>query len=144
MPLPVVPRASRDKGQRGELEVRTILAEHGFTVHASQRNLGGAQGDTLALGHGVVLHVETKRREQINIWAALTQTTTECAAEARPLLAFRRNHSPWYAAMPLLDLLTVVRRLRCRYCGRVTDGVDVCNECLQVAAADAFGPVKAS
>lgn len=133
-------KAERAKGARGEAEVRALLREHGFTVHASQRNLGGEQGDSLALGHGIILHVESKRRESLNVWSCLAQTEQECAPEALPLLAFRRNKSHWYGAMPLVDLLGLVRRLHCRYCGKVTAGVDVCEECFLVAAADDLRP----
>lgn len=131
-------RRERERGKRGELEVRNVLRDHGFTVRATQRNLGGDQGDMLALGKGRVFHVETKLRETLNIWASLTQTINECPADATPLLTFRRNGTQWFAAMPLLSLLDVLdMRHRCSYCGQPTDnGLSVCQSCVDVLASD--------
>jgi len=95
--------ASRAKGQRGESEMRAVFEAHGFRVQASQRNLGGSQGDATVIAVRHVLHVECKRRERFNVWEALAQAEAECG-ELMPVVAFRRNRSPWYAAIRLETL----------------------------------------
>jgi hypothetical protein len=91
---------SRAKGRRGEGEVRAVFEGYGFRVQASQRNLGGDQGDCIVIAEPRLLHVECKRRERFNVWEALAQAEAECG-ELTPVVAFRRNRSPWYAAVRL-------------------------------------------
>lgn len=82
-----------------------MLRAAGFTV----RGLEGA-GDHLAFGHGVVLHVESKRQETARPWAWIEQAESEAPAGAIPLVAFRRNRSDWYAIVPLDQLAGALAR----------------------------------
>lgn len=95
----------RRKGVVGEREVAEILRSYGFTV----RGLEGA-GDWLALGHGVTLHVESKRQEVARPWAWGEQAIREAPAGTLPVVAFRRSRSPWWAQVPLSDLLAVLAK----------------------------------
>jgi predicted RecB family endonuclease len=59
-------------------------------------------------------YVEAKNRETINIWEAIRQASTGAgkAVGVHPLVVFRRNNSPTYAALPfdlLLELLKEVQ-----------------------------------
>jgi hypothetical protein len=100
-------RVSRDKGLRGEAEVRKVWESHGFTV----RGLEG-EGDhavTIRLTHKVVpffatLHSEVKRQETARPWAWMQQAAAEAPPGAVPVVAFRRNNSQWLALIPLDDL----------------------------------------
>jgi hypothetical protein len=98
-------RRERDKGVRGEREVLTMLERHGFTVRGLE-----ATGDHLAFGHGLVLHVESKRQETARPWAWLAQAEPETPPGAITLVAFRRNHSKWYALIGLDDLAGALAR----------------------------------
>lgn len=98
-------KRERDKGVRGEREVRELLERHGFQV----RGLEGT-GDHLAFGHGLVLHVETKRTEAARPWSWIEQAEPETPAGAVTLIAFRRSRSKWYALVPLEQLLDVLER----------------------------------
>lgn len=89
-------RRERDKGVRGEREVLEVLERHGFEVRGLE-----ASGDHLALGHGLVLHVETKRQEVARPWAWYEQAASEAPAGSLPLVAFRRSRSPWLALVSL-------------------------------------------
>jgi len=93
--------ASRAKGLRGEHEFRAIFERYGWSVVAAQRNLGGAQGDALAMRGGVVLHLECKRRERINVWELIAQMEAEAGTGTLPVGGFRRNRSPWYGVVRL-------------------------------------------
>lgn len=96
-------RAERDKGVRGEREVRHLLEQHGFQV----RGLEGT-GDHLAFGHGLVLHVETKRQELARPWQWIEQAEPETPPGAMTVIAFRRSRSKWYALVPLEQLADVL------------------------------------
>jgi len=89
------------KGLEGEREVAAIFAAAGYSV----RNLEG-QGDALAIGsNGRLMHVEVKRQERIQIGLWLRQATMDAPRGVPPVVAFRRNHSAWYACTRLDDLL---------------------------------------
>ena len=107
--------ASRRKGLTGEHEVAAIFRRHGFEV----RGLEGT-GDHLcimaprtppALGgwpsahlDGLTIHSEVKRQERLQLWAWLAQAEAEAPPGSVPVVSFRRNHSPWYAAIRLETL----------------------------------------
>jgi len=96
----------RDKGRKGEAEVAAIARAAGFTV----RGLEGT-GDHLFVGHpasGLVLHSEVKRQETARPWLWWEQASSEAPPGTVPLVAFRRNRSPWLA---LVDLKQLVRLL---------------------------------
>ena len=107
--------ASRAKGLRGEHEVAAIFARYGFAV----RGLEGA-GDHLCLTARepvyrddlhraltpppLTIHSEVKRQERLQLWAWIAQAEAEAPAGAVPVVSFRRNRSPWYAAIRLETL----------------------------------------
>lgn len=95
--------AERRKGVRGEREVLEVFRRAGFTV----RGLEGS-GDHLALGYGLVLHVESKRQETARPWAWWEQASNETPAGAHTVVAFRRSRSPWLA---MVDLETLAELL---------------------------------
>jgi len=98
-----VAKRSRAKGLSGEHEVAQLYRKHGFTV----RGLEGL-GDHLVLGHSLSIFSEVKRAERCQIWEWLGQTWREAPAGSFPILAFRRNRSPWIAAAPLDGLLYLI------------------------------------
>ncbi len=93
-------RRERAKGVRGEAEVLKLLTAGGFAV----RGLEGT-GDHLAVGHGLLLHVETKRQETARPWAWWEQASNETPEPAVTVVAFRRSHSRWLAMVDLEVLI---------------------------------------
>lgn len=93
-------RASRQKGARGEREVRDIFRAAGFLGCERTPNSGGLflPGDLTGLSG---LHVEVKRAERIELAKWLAQVEDDCPAGAVPVLAFRRSRQPWRAVVPL-------------------------------------------
>ena len=89
--------ASRAKGLTGEREVRAVFEEQGFAVRGLE-----ASGDYLVIGiGGLTLHVESKRQEVTRPWAWIAQAEVDAPAGTIPIVAFRRNRSPWYAILSL-------------------------------------------
>jgi hypothetical protein len=108
----------RSKGLRGEHEVAAIFRAHGFEV----RGLEGT-GDHLcitsrrpvslmpratAIPTPLTIHSEVKRQERLQLWQWLAQLEAEAPAGTLPLLSFRRNRSPWYAAVQLERLVELL------------------------------------
>src|SRR5437899_2244767 len=99
-------KASREKGLKGEREVRDLWESHGFTV----RGLEG-EGDHLVIRPQKpyprwpkVLHSEVKRTETARPWAWMAQAEAEAPDGSVPVVSFRRNKSKWYALIGLDDL----------------------------------------
>jgi|SRR5215471_10652702 len=96
-------RSQRDKGLRGELEVKHVFADAGYPI----RGLDGS-GDNFVLAHGFMLHVETKRRETLKMDAWSHQAESEAPPGTIPLVCYRRSREPWRVSMRLSDLLTIL------------------------------------
>jgi len=99
-------RRSRRRGGSGEREVVAVAHAHGFTE--ARRNFGsGAQGGGDVTGIPGCA-VEVKYQESLNIWKALAQCENDARPTDTPVVAFRRNGSGWYCALPLDDLMALL------------------------------------
>lgn len=86
---------SRAKGARGE---REFIHDHLIEFWpAARRNLEQHTEDKRDSLDTGPLHWQIKRTESLRLWAALSQAEREANGRL-PLLAFRRNRSPWYVA----------------------------------------------
>lgn len=99
-------RSEREKGARGEREVAAIFRAHGFDCERTP-NSGGlrVKGD---LAGNVPAHVEVKRQETARPWAWFAQAQAEATPANMPIVAFRRNDSPWLAIVKLEDLIDLI------------------------------------
>lgn len=98
----------RRKGARGELEVVQMARAAGF-LDAARTSDGRSQ-----IGRGDVagvpgVHIEVRRREAWALRAWLEQAEHEAHEHDLPVVAFRRNNGPWYAALPLDELLALLK-----------------------------------
>lgn len=89
--------------------MRELLERHGFTVRGLE-----AAGDHLAIGHGIVLHVEAKRQEVARPWLWSEQARAEAPAGATWLVACRRSRSRWLGLVDLEELLATFEDLAAR------------------------------
>jgi len=105
--------ASRRKGLSGEREVAAIWTAYGFAV----RGLEGSGDHLLIRGPNplqrptavpLTIHSEVKRQERLQLWQWLAQLEAEAPPGTLPLLSFRRNRSPWYAAVQLERLVDLL------------------------------------
>lgn len=99
--------SSRRKGSTGELELAHILNDRlGLDVRRTP-NSGGLMIPADIIGHEG-FSWEVKRQENISIWRCLDQARAQAAEGETPVLAFRRNRSPWFVALSLDDFLGLV------------------------------------
>ena len=98
-------KSSRDKGARGERELANIYKERGFKCRRAGNSLG------LADCVGVPgLHIEVKRQEKLNIWAAMDQAEGDAREGEIPTVHYRRNRSDWWVTLPLSDFIDLLDR----------------------------------
>lgn len=97
----------RSKGNRAEREIIDIFRKFGW--HARRNWQSGGQGGGDILGGPTDVHVEVKHRERCAIWEWLAQAEADARPTDMPVVVFRRNHSKWYATVPLDELLALLR-----------------------------------
>ena len=81
---------SRVKGGVGERELAALLVELGLCEHAertAQRCGKGGTADVVGLAG---IHVEVKRTEKLNIWAAMSQAVLPSRAAPGPVRPAQR------------------------------------------------------
>jgi hypothetical protein len=100
------PLNSRAKGKRAELALAQILVPYWPEVC---RNLDQFGKDKRDLLNCAGVHWQVKHVESLNIWKALDQAITEADATDTPVVAFRRNRSPWFVALELAELIPLLR-----------------------------------
>lgn len=83
-------RMSRQKGKRGERECAAEMAALlGVTARRGVQYQGGPDSPDVVL-EGVPIHVECKRTERLDLYAAVDQARDECG-EKLPMVWHRRN-----------------------------------------------------
>lgn len=101
---------SKRKGNAGERELLAILAEHGAACRNDQTFVGGVDNPDIAFSAaGRRFHVECKRAEKFNAYAAMEQAQRDANGHAIPLVAHRRNRRPWLVVLTLEDFLSLMQ-----------------------------------
>jgi Holliday junction resolvase len=104
---------SREKGKRGEREVVNLAKAHGLEARRTaplQSALDSGASD-VQLPDFPTMHVEVKRDERMSVDAMVKQAEADSSEGHTPVVAWRRNDRPWYVAVPLPWLLTLLRGL---------------------------------
>lgn len=111
---------SREKGKRGEREFASLCREHGFVRARRGQQYNGIDGQDVVGLPGI--HVEVKRTERLDLYAALAQSKHDAAGIELPIVAHRRNNCRWVIIMDAEDWFRLYR------------GSDVLEEALANAA----------
>lgn len=100
---------SKKKGSAGERELLSILAETGAAQRNDQRYVGGVDNPDISFQIGANrFHVECKRAEKFNAYAAMDQAQRDANGHAVPIVAHRRNRRPWLVVLTLEDFLRLI------------------------------------
>ena len=92
---------SRSKGARGEREIAALLREYGYNTRRGQQ-YSGASGDPDVVGLPGI-HIEVKRRERLDLYAAMEQAVRDHRSETLPTVMQRKNGEGWLVTMRLDD-----------------------------------------
>src|SRR5947209_4974609 len=100
---------SRAKGKRGELEVVSILHEHGWGL-ARRSSDGRSQAGRCDIVNGPAgCSLEIKSVERLNVPAALDQLARDSNPLDVPILVHRPSRHAWMATLELTELLALLR-----------------------------------
>lgn len=98
---------SKRKGKRGELEAAELLRAHGFEARRGAQFRGGpGSPDVMHSISGV--HVEVKRCERLDLYAAMDQAGMDSGGKI-PVVLHRRNGRDWLAILPAHHLLRILK-----------------------------------
>lgn len=89
---------SRQKGKRGELEVKNLLNSYGYSCRRGQQYCG-VNGDADVVGLPGI-HIEVKRKEKLNIYDAVDQAKRDKNLDDLPAVFHRKNNCEWLVTMP--------------------------------------------
>lgn len=108
---------SVQKGARAEREVMYLLRECGYPVERGGTQSYGQQPDLYGLDG---IHIEVKRREAVNLSAALAQAEADAQkfGDGLPAVFHRANRKPWTVSMPLDAWLQLYAKTACQCGGR--------------------------
>lgn len=93
---------SRNKGAVGERELAAELNRLFGTATRRGQQYNGLEGeDVVGLGG---IHVESKRVEKLNIYAAIEQAVKDAKSTKIPAVFHRKNNKPWLVTVRLDDI----------------------------------------
>lgn len=101
-------KMSKEKGKVGEREVAALLKSHGFEARRGQQFAGG--GGSPDVVHNIPgVHIEVKRTEKFDLYAALEQANTDRRDGERPVVFHRKNKRNWIVALNAVDFLAIMK-----------------------------------
>ncbi len=103
---------SQRKGASGERELASILNAHSISAKRNiQRYIGGRNNPDISAEYmGRRLHIEVKRRERLNLRAAINQAVSDADGNAFPVVIHRSSRQPWLVTFTLDDFFKEINR----------------------------------
>lgn len=96
-----MPKNSRNKGARGEVELARELARVlGCRARRGQQYSGSPESPDV-ITDIPCLHIECKRTETLRLYDALAQSARDAAAGEVPVVMHRRNRGKWIVVAEL-------------------------------------------
>lgn len=111
---------SQRKGRKAEIELVHILQGQGIPAEPGQAVSYGATPDIVGVAG---IHVEVKRRENVNLSAALEQAQQDAArfGDGLPAVFHRKNREKWRVTMSLESWLALYQGRGCKCGGRCSE-----------------------
>lgn len=105
-------KSSQSKGRRAELELVRVLQANGIPAEPGQAVSYGSTPDITGISG---IHAEVKRRENVNLSAALAQAEADSRkfCDGLPCVFHRKNREGWRVTMPLSAWLELYAGRRC-------------------------------
>ena len=102
-------RSQQHKGRAGELELCRVLSGFGYDVKPGAAVSFGSTPDAVGLPG---IHIEVKRREQMDIAAALKQAEADAQrfGDGLPVVFTRGNRQHWRVVMALENFIDLYRK----------------------------------
>ena len=98
---------SKSKGKRGELELAELLRTAGYANARRSAQYCGNTGDAPDITGVEGLHIECKRREQIQDEVFMQQAEREAKKDEVPVVMYRRSREKWKVCIRL-DLFMLI------------------------------------
>lgn len=103
---------SRNKGKRGEREVRDLFKEVGFDKARRGQQFAGSPDSPDVIVPGLDgYHVEVKFVENLNLYKALEQAIADGDGK-KPLLFHRKSHTDWLVTLDAKEFLKLLTNER--------------------------------
>ena len=102
---------SRNKGADGEREFAKLLRDAGFEARRGQQHKGGVDSPDVITSMERI-QWEVKRREKFNLHDAMDKLIMETDFLDIPIVAHRKNSTPWLASMMIGDFLRMYQVLK--------------------------------
>lgn len=100
---------SRQKGARGEREWSAYLRDYGIDARRGQQFSGSPDSpDVVSEMLDPYIHVEVKRVERLQIEQAVAQAERDCGKGRAPVVAHRKNRTPWLVTMRACDFVPML------------------------------------
>ena len=98
---------SRNKGASGEREAASKFRDHGYDTHRTAQHCGMTG---VADIEGVpYIHLEVKRRENLNLYDAMSQAVRDHREGELPTVMWRRNNCEWLIVMRFDDWIEMYK-----------------------------------
>lgn len=101
---------SKQKGKRGELELKNELNKYGYETHRGQQYCGSSgNADVVGLPG---IHIECKRVEKLNINNAMKQAENDAKINTLPVVFSKKSRELWLVTMKLDDWMKLYKSYR--------------------------------
>ena len=100
---------NRQKGIRGELELRDFLRRFNIQARRGQQYAGGGNSPDVITDLADI-HFECKRMERSQPYEWMAQAMGDCPLGSIPVVAHRQNDREWIAILRLEDFIKIVQR----------------------------------
>jgi Holliday junction resolvase len=102
----------RQKGARGERELRDFIKSYGYAARRGQQYAGHPDAPDVVTDLDPHVFFDAKRVETLRIHPALEQVVRDEGGRGRvPVVMFKRNRSDWIAIMPADEFMKLIKTL---------------------------------